>query len=832
MIARPSQILLSRQKGFTTLDDGLRRVLGRFSTREWRSRIHRLNRAVDELGSLFVFPKEAANSAAHIAFDPLPFKLTDVEWKLLHKGVLQRAKAMNAFLRDVYGQRSFLNGGWIPPDWILDDPSFALEYTNLVGGEYPSMVCAIDLVCREDGEWRVSDQHFSSPQGLSHVLQGRRLQAQYFPEMFAETAVEPVASFPSRLAEFLRLNVPQAELENGDTVAVMLTGGEGNESFPEESFLARQMGIPLVSAQDLVVRDFQVFFRTIHGMVRVPMIYRRIDGEGLDPVSGNRTDLSGVPGLLHCLREGTVSMANAPGSGLADNRVFLRHGRQIIRHYLSESQILKDLPTLVSYDRDQRAEYADKPEDYWVRPAWKSSLLSRWQTIHGMERKVIEVAHPKMPLRKVQVWNGDALEARAFSLRLFCLMGAQPVVLPGGWLRVSDSVPLDSVETCNWLCSQDVWVQSDGSQRSIPVNLPLETKLDIGENPPGSALAESMYWLGRYLERVDNTARMTGILAEESFANSEDEQGITWDAFMAVVGEQAAAKLQPFQREPERFAALMLLSTDRPETVASCLLQARQLADRAMGALSPEFRHVFLQLQQFIQPYAQRKRLAAHERKFVCSGITERIAGIFGTADRTLMADECWRFMVIGSLLERAIITVNLLAKTLPLAARHQKWHQVDDSELIYLLRMTSTLDAYHRIYRSRAFLDRIAHLLWQHARVPHSVCYCLQESFRHVERLGDLATDHPVLKKMEDLIEQVQKLPIAELFPARAMHLDWGMPDEPQAVDFSATGIIEISQVLKDGIEGIHSAIDSAFLNHEANERREKLSMSIHHAF
>ncbi len=797
--------------------------------REWRSRINRLNRAVDELGSLFVFPQEAANAVGPIAFDPLPFKVSEGEWKLLHDGVLQRAKAMNAFLRDVYGQRSFLKGGWIPPDWILDDPSFGLEYANLIRGEYPAMICAVDLVCREDGQWRVSDQHFSSPQGLSHVLQGRRLQAQYFPELFAETAVEPVASFPSRLAEFLRLAVPKAEFENGDTIAVMLTGGESNDSFPEESFLARQMGVPLVSAQDLVVRDFQVYFRTIHGMIRVPTIYRRIDGEGLDPVSGNRMDLSGVPGLLHCLRAGTVDMVNAPGAGLADNRVFLRHGRQIIRHYLSESALIRDLPTLVSYDRDQMAEFTDKPDDYWVRPAWKSSLVRRWQRIHGMDRSVIKVAHPKTPLRKVQIWNGDSLESRPFSLRIFCLMGAQPVVLPGGWLRVNNSVPLDDHEDSNWLRSQDVWVQSSESQRSVSVSMPLEANLDIGENPPGSALAESMYWLGRYLERIDNTARMTGILAEDSFANSDEDHSITWDAFMAVVGEQAAAKLQPYRKEAERFAALMLLHAERPETVASCIQQARQVADRAMGALSPEFWHVFLQLQQFIQPYAQRKRLAAHERKFVCSGITERIATIFGTADRTLMIDECWRFMVIGSLLERAIITVNLLAKTLPLAALHQKWHQVDDSELIYLLRMTSTLDAYHRIYRSRAFLDRIAHLLWQHARTPHSVYYCLEESYRHVNLLGELAPDHPVLQKMKDLIKQVQSLPIAELFPARALHLDWGMPDAAQSPEFSATGIIEISQVLKDGIEGIHLAIDSSFLNHEASERREKLS--IHNA-
>lgn len=827
MLARPSQLLLNRQKGFEALDPGVKMALGRFSMREWRTRINRLDRAVDELGSLFVFPEQADNSSRQIAFDPLPFKLSPDEWNLLHDGVLQRAKAMNAFLRDVYGQRSFLKGGWISPDWILDDPSFALEYANLVRGEYPSMICAVDLVCREDGQWLVSDQQFSTPKGLSHVLQGRRLQAQYFPELFTGTSVEPVVSFPSRLAELLRLGMPHISEE--DSIAVMLAGEESNESFPEESFLARQMGVPLVSAQDLVVRDFNVYFRTIHGMIRVPTIYRRIDSEGIDPVSGNRMDLSGVPGLLHCLRAGTVDMVNAPGSGLADNRVFLRSGRQIIRHYLSESAIIKDIPTLVSYDRDQRAEYEEKPDDFWVRPAWKASSACRWQKIHGEERRMIEVAHPKMALRKVHIWNKDHLEPHPFSLRLFCLMGSQPVVLPGGWLRVSNGAPLGDHVGSHWLCSQDVWVQNSEQQRNIPVNVPLESTLDIGENPPGSALAESMYWLGRYLERIDNTARMTSILAEESFASMDDDHRITWDAFMAVVGEESAARLQPYRHDSERFAALMLLNTKQPETVASCIQQARQLADRAMGALSPEFWHVFLQFQQFMQPYAQRKRLAAHECKFVCSGIAGRIAAIFGTADRTLMIDECWRFMVIGSLLERAIITVNLLAKTLPQAARHQKWHQVDDSELVYLLRMTSTLDAYHRIYRSRAFLDRIAHLLWQHSKAPHSVYYCLSESLRHVRLLGDLSPDHPVLQKMTHLIGQVEALPIAELFPARAIYLDWGAPEKPLSMEFSDTGIVEISQVLKGGIENIHMALDSAFLNHEASERREKITA--HHA-
>lgn len=819
MTSRSSQSALSSQPGFNNLGADLQQLLKRFSLREWRVRNKRLNRAVEDSGSLFVFPEETSRHSRAFAFDPVPFPVSPGEWQQLRSGVLQRARVMNALLKDLYGERNIIESGILPPEWILDDPAFELEYSGLCGQEDPALLGAVDLIRSESGEWMISDHHFSVAEGLSHLIQGRRLLAQYFPEYANGLAVEPVSSFPSRISENLRLGSGATFGNGGDPLAVMLSHSERKEIFLEESFLARQMGMPVVMSTDLVVRDFQVYFKTIHGLQKVSVIFRRVQSEGLDPVAVNRSELAGVPGLIHCLRAGTVRMVNAPGTGVADNRALLRCGGQLSHFYLREKSILKDLPTLVSYDPDQALEFQENPDQWWIRPLWKPHLLSRWAALHaGLSPRYPQVAHPRQKLDEVQIWSGTRFEPRVYSLRVFFVLGQEPMVLPGGWLRLTKGVPLDQSEG-DWDFTQDVSVGIDGGQPSLPRQR-LEQSLDIVEIPPGSTLAESMYWLGRYLERADCGARMVSILAEESFAQTREDNWISWETFIAAVGENSRQVFDPWRSEPDRFAALMLFRSDLSPSVWTCLDMARRMADNTLGNLSPEFSQVLGELRQRLRVFVARKRLTPPERRSSCLDVMQTVACLFGTADRTLLLDESWRLMCIGALLERAILTVNMLSRALPLAARHQGRHRIDDSELVYLLRMTGTLDAYHRIYRSRAFIDRVARLLWQHPRAPRSVQYCLNEVLRHLQALSAIGGSLPKLasERVQRLSERVQAFPVARMFPARSLELDWGQGQEFEALAGSDDAIEEASQHLRSEIEAIHHQLEADFFNHEAH--------------
>lgn len=819
MRSRSSQSGLSSQSGFTNLSADLQQLLKRFSLREWRIRNKRLSRAVEDSGSLFVFPEEASRHSRAFAFDPVPFSISSEDWNEIRSGVLQRAAVMNAFLKDIYGERRVIESGILPPQWLLDDPAYELEYSGLCGQEDPAMLGAVDFIRDASGGWMVSDQHFSVAEGLSHLIQGRRLLAQYFPEYANGLAVEPVSSFPSQISENLRLSSVSATGNGLDPLAVMLSHSDRKEIFLEESFLARQMGMPVVMSTDLVVRDFQVYFKTIHGLQKVSVIFRRVQSEGLDPVAVNRSELAGVPGLIHCLRAGTVRMVNAPGTGVADNRALLRCTAQLTQFYLREKSILKDLPTLVSYDADQAQEFQDNPQDWWIRPLWKSHLLNRWSAAHeGLSVHQPQVAHPKLPLKDVQIWNGSGFESRVFSLRVFFVLGQDPVVLPGGWLRLTKGVPLDQTEG-DWDFTQDVSVGINGKQPTLPRQR-LEQSLDTVEIPPGSTLAESMYWLGRYLERADCGARMVSILAEESFAQAREENWISWETFIEAVGEESRAVFDPWRWVPDRFAALMLFRSDLSPSVWACLDMARRMADSTLGNLSPEFSQVLGELRQRLRAYVSRKRLTPPERRSCCLDVMQTVACLFGTADRTLLLDESWRLMSIGALLERAILTVNMLSRALPLAVQHQGRHRIDDSELVYLLRMTGTLDAYHRIYRSRAFIDRVARLLWQHPRAPRSVQYCLNEVLRHLQALSAIggSTASLASERVQRLSERVQAFPVAKMFPARSLELDWGQVEDFNALAGSERAIEEASQHLRSEIEAIHGQLEADFFNHEAH--------------
>ena len=305
-------------------------------------------------------------------FDIIPRIIPAQEWSNLETGLKQRIQALNLFLNDIYGEQKIVKDGKIPAE-IIETASGFLKTCS--GIKPPADIwCHItgtDLVRDKDGEWYVLEDNLRSPSGISYVLENRRVMKSTFPEIFQTMAVEPVDDYPSQLLETL-LNLAPPQLPN--PTVVVLTPGIYNSAYYEHSFLAQQMGVKLVEGRDLVVSDGYLQMRTTKGLHRVDVVYRRIDDNFLDPLAFNPDSLLGVPGLMSVYQQGKVALANAPGTGVADDKVVYAYVPEMIRYYLGEEPILANVPTYLCWRESDRKYVLNNLESLVVKSANTNSL--------------------------------------------------------------------------------------------------------------------------------------------------------------------------------------------------------------------------------------------------------------------------------------------------------------------------------------------------------------------------------------------------------------------------------------------------------------------------
>jgi uncharacterized circularly permuted ATP-grasp superfamily protein/uncharacterized alpha-E superfamily protein len=819
-----------RLTGYETLGPQDRVALERIDPQDWLARQALMERALAELGAFYAPDGHRLPPPGTWRVDSLPFTLDVTDWQRLAAATIQRGRAFSLLLHDLYGERRLLGAGRLPAAIAFGDPAYAPEFAGLpTGNPHDLLLVAVDFVRTRGGEWFASGHHLSHPIGLACALQSRRLLAQFFPEYRRDSDIEPLASFPARLAEALRTAAP---LANGGGTAYNVTGdggaaggltvmlsreSDGRGAF-EEAFLARQMGLPLAHPGDLVVRDFHLFYKTIGGLQPVTTVWRRVESESLDPVAWSGLDLPGVPGLIHCLRERTVRIVNVPGAGVLDNRSWLPWSEWIIRTTLGERCVVPSLPTRLLRDVDQAAFVAEQPDAWLIRPAphraawWPDGQVDEW--------RADLVAHPALEWDTVPLFDNGGFVHRPWSLRLFAVLGDEPACLPGGWLRIASRVPLDDVRDNTWCAGKDVRVAAASGRQAPPVDR-LERALDSDPAPVGSALAESMYWLGRYIERVDNTARMVAILAEEFlYAGERPGNWILWESMLAVFGEERAPTLDKFRTSPDRLAALLLLPSGLDESAGNAVGLAIRLSDRIRGAISPEFWQSISELRAYLEPWQGRKRLSGSQIKEISARLRGAVAELQGMADRSFVLDAAWRFLRIGHEMERAQFTAQILARVLPRAALRQQQHRIDDTELLHLLRITASFDAYHRQYRSRAFLDRTARLLWQNRHVPFSVLHCMEAVASHIATLPVAGEAHDCRFRdaLARIMDRLQTIDLGAIFPARALELDWGSAAAAGSVELSAQRIRLTADPVRDAVEHLHDALEAAFFSHEAS--------------
>ena len=423
----------------------------------------------DEQGVEKIFP-----------FDILPRTVAANEWNRLERGLAQRIRALNLFIDDCYHDQQIIKDGIIPAEILQSATSFRKQCIGLTPPR--GIWCHItgtDLVRDKDGTVYVLEDNLRCPSGVSYVLQNRFIMKRSFPWLFDAMNVRPVVDYPGRLCGLLEYLAPDV---HEPTIAV-LTPGVYNSAYYEHSFLAQQMGVELVEGRDLVVRDGFVYMRTTKGFQRVDVLYRRIDDDFIDPKEFREDSMLGVPGLMDAYRRGRIALANAPGTGVADDKVIYAYVEKIIKYYLNEDAIIPNVPTYVCFEEEDRRYVLDNLDKLVVKAANEAGGYGMLVGPHSTKEErqkfaaFVEsnprnyIAQPTLSLSRVPTIIDSTFEGRHVDLRPYILYGENIFVLPGGLTRVALRKGSLVVNSSQGGGSKDTWViASSPKQTQVMTN--------------------------------------------------------------------------------------------------------------------------------------------------------------------------------------------------------------------------------------------------------------------------------------------------------------------------------------------------------------------------
>jgi uncharacterized circularly permuted ATP-grasp superfamily protein len=425
-----------------------------------------------QLGITFNVYGDSAGAERIFPFDLIPRIVGAGEWERIERGLKQRIHALNQFIDDIYHDQRILKDKIIPEEVIRSATFFRPQCRGIdpPGGVW-CHITGTDLVRHGDGEIYVLEDNLRVPSGVSYVLENRELMKRTFPQVFQGLKIRPVDEYPSHLLETLESIAPAGSPEK--PAVVLLTPGMYNSAYFEHSFLAKKMGIPLVEGNDLAVQDGRVWMRTTKGLRRVDVIYRRIDDDFLDPQSFRPDSMLGVPGLVEVYRAGKVALANAPGNGVADDKVVYAYVPDMIRYYEGADPILPNVPTYLCWrDADRQhvianldklvVKCANEAGGYGMLVGPHSTAAQREEfarLITSNPRNYI--AQPTLALSRVPTLIDDHFEGRHVDLRPYILYGKEINVIPGGLTRVALRKGSLVVNSSQGGGSKDTWVLAD-----------------------------------------------------------------------------------------------------------------------------------------------------------------------------------------------------------------------------------------------------------------------------------------------------------------------------------------------------------------------------------
>ena len=771
--------------------------------------------------------------------DLLPHIFASADWQFIVGGFRQRLRAFEAFLDDVYGRREILRSGTIPIHMVLGSP----HYQSAAAGLKRPLDAFLHLsglcITRDGRGWlQVKSHFFSHATGLSYMMQNRRALARVNPELFHDAPVQALAEVPLLVMERLRVT---AASFGGDPTVVLLSPGSDASVSTEQSFLARRMGIPMLQGSDLLVLDDCVHLKTVRGLERVEVIYNRVADAWLDPLVFRRDSRLGIPGLVHCLRKGTVALVNAVGSQLADDRSLLAFASQIIRYYLGEQPILPTVPTLWLGDIDQREMVLENLESYRIRPILRENTSGSWEKSMSSDDASLRAEIRRAPADFVAQPRDEGATTLCFEKgrqvthtqdhMIFAVRSGKDFdVFPGALTRVFSRTAAAGDFGFGWT-SKDSWVLHDALTAPLLPVLPRSAPdTSLPARQVTSRVAECFYWMGRYLERAHHQAYLINVIEtlETEELNSAERRHYRpmWNRLLPPLEKSAGTSRRSITTRLDRYR---LMLAPEPGSVVSTFLRARFNAESVQDSLSPEAWATITNLHTRFQRARFREELAAnvaaaHTRR-TADFVTQVIPQFFAVCANTMLADDGWRFCEIGQMIERAIITANSVVSIsgalAPASVDRENATQASEIELSAFLRLLGTRDAYRRIYQMRAEPRNVLELLWQHPEVPRSVLRCINRcgALLRESTAQEITSAAVAVAGVEDLAHRLMRIDWTG-YVRQAQDEDLIEPDPAESRTIRTARTHELKPLLQsllDATAGMHTLIADSFLNHQA---------------
>ncbi|MGP1396158.1 MAG: circularly permuted type 2 ATP-grasp protein [Inquilinaceae bacterium] len=450
---------------------GIAERLAGFEQATLQDRASDAERELFNLGITFLIMTDNQAVDRILPFDVIPRVITASEWRDLEAGIVQRGKALNLFLHDIYHDQAIVKDGIVPADLIFGNANYvpAMEGLAVPHGTYVH-ISGTDLVRDMQGAFRVLEDNCRCPSGVSYVVENRQMMRRAFPDLLADTSIRPVSSYGARLLDALCEIAPDGV---DDPQVVLLSPGTYNSAYFEHVFLAREMGVPLVEGRDLVVEDSRVFMKTIDGPAPVHTVYRRLGDDFLDPLAFRPDSMLGVPGIMDAYRRGNVALANAVGTGVADDKAIYAYVPRIIQYYLGEDALIPNVETHICREEDGLAYTLDHLAELVVKPVGESGgygitigpLASQAELDACRDALVANpanyISQPMIGLSVCPTLTSEGVQPRHVDLRPFAVTGRSTWVLPGGLTRVALRKGALIVNSSQGGGSKDTWVLSE-----------------------------------------------------------------------------------------------------------------------------------------------------------------------------------------------------------------------------------------------------------------------------------------------------------------------------------------------------------------------------------
>lgn len=739
-----------------------------------------------DLGVTFNLYSEDARHDNIVPFDLFPRVIDAETWNTLYRGVQQRLKIWNALFKDIYGSQEVLKAGVLPFELVYDDPHYQRAAVGLTVLEDIFVhVAAFDLNRDKQGRWTVIDDYVSNTTGASYALQSRHVLSQVSPELLDLAEIRPVHGYPTELLEHLRRF---ARSTASEPRVVLLSPGVYNHAFYEHSYLARQMGIPLVRGNDLIVLNTRVYLKTIGGLEPIDVIYRRMDEAFIDPLAFREDSQLGVPGLMTCVRKGTVTIANAIGTGLGDNRTIAAFLPRLAKFYLNEPLQLPTVPRLLCYDRDQCEQVLGNMRGYLVMANAERSNQSVWHTADMGDTELEQlrlriaatpgqfVAEPYLPLNYLPGIAAEGLTPHHAGLRLFAFGGAAEPVYPCAFTRYATQENSRIISSGLGGGIKDTWILRGAQESSV--DSPIIVSSPQRRLRLGSRTADSLFWTGRYTERAENTARIFKVLQlvqrEEKTTYTPQTWAPLWEALAYATGHPTNFFKRAKLHREQSVAHYILIDRQNHSSVMSCVERSRDNARAIRESLPPELWMAMNRLYQTLGEADIKKRISDLDQPEILDIedlLLEQMDALSGTAARTMLRDDGWHFWSLGIHIERAITTLLVMRQVfLKRQDEKSKTPRRADNNLDALLRMLSCQYAYRSLFQSRPVLQNVAMMLVQDPQLPRSVFHCLTTIRQDLETIfggsGQLLSEREAMTPVRRCARLIGEVEFTDLTP------------------------------------------------------------------